>query len=449
MRLTTSRMSVNDCIQTSEGVLRVDFSRLCERERWCGALFGALLLVAMIVALPASVCAADAGLDLQDAIERALGQNKELAAFQHRIGQQEGRREQANVLPNPEARVDVEDVGGTGAFKNTRNAQTTVSIGWVLEPGLRKQRVGVEDARSKIIRFDVEILEIEIAAETAQRFLDSLTSQARESAADEAVSLAQETVEAVSRRVKAGRVPRAEQTRAEAELAIAQLSRDDVTHELAIAYRRLAAQWGDTVPRFSAVVGDLALLPQVETFDSLVARIEQSPLLARLSNTQRLAEAKLGLARVDRWPKLRPSFGVRDIRTTKDTALIAGLSFELPVFDRNQGKIRESLASIERSRADKVAQRIRVHTTLFELYEEMQHFIHRAKVLRDEVIPRLEQALVEIRQGYERGRYDYLELKSVQADLLEAKRSLVEASAGAHRLVIALERLTGTRVAKG
>ena len=99
-----------------------------------------------------------------------------------------------------------------------------------------------------------------------------------------------------------------------------------------------------------------------------------------------------------------------------------------------------------RTHADVDAERVRVYVELFEIYQEMQHSVHRAEVLRDEVIPRFEETFDEMRQGYERGRYPYFELRRVQADLLGARRSLVEASTDAHRLVITLERVTGERL---
>jgi cobalt-zinc-cadmium efflux system outer membrane protein len=410
------------------------------------AFFGAFILCVCLSPLSARVAVASNALALQEAVESALGRNKELAAFKYRIDEQQGRREQAAVLPNLRASVELEDFGGSGDFSQVSESQTTVSIGWLLEPGVRKRRVGLEHARSGIVELDGEILLLEIAAETAQRFLSCLANQARLSAANDAVALAEKTSSAVSRRVQAARAPGAEQRRAEAELALAQLSLDDITHELKVAYRKLAAQWGEITPGFSTVDGDLSLLPEVKPFEVLVGRISETPQLLRLANEQKFAEAKLALAKADRWPKLRSNLGVRDKRSSKDVALVAGLSFDLPVFDRKQGTIRQALAMIERSRTDAAAQRVRIHTTLFELYEEMQHFIHRAEALRDAVIPRLEQALSETRRGYERGRYGYDELSGVQSDLLEARGSLIEASAGVHRLVIALERLTGKQV---
>ena len=69
--------------------------------------------------------------------------------------------------------------------------------------------------------------------------------------------------------------------------------------------------------------------------------------------------------------------------------------------------------------------------------------VDRAEVLDEQVIPRLEETMDATSKGYEQGRYRYYELRTVEADLLAARRSLVEASAAAHRLEITLERLTG------
>ncbi len=387
-------------------------------------------------------------LDLQEALARALSHNKELAAFGHRLVEQDGRVEQASLLPKPELRLTVEDVAGSGDFEGFDSAQTTLSLGWVLERSIRQSRVAAAEAGSALLLSDAEILRLDLAAETAQRFLSSLANQVRLESANEAVSLVEDTVSAVKRRVQAGKSPRAELTRAEAELAMAKLSRDDVGHELAIAYRRLAAQWGEVEPGFSRVSGDLLTVPTTEPFSNFQGRVEQNPRLARFVSEERVARANLRLAEARRWPTLRPSIGARRYEATDDFGLVAELSFPLPVLNRNQGRLSESRAALSRTRAEAKAARVRVHTALFEVYEELQRHLHRASTLRDEVIPRLSKALDETRQGYEKGRYSYFAWRSVQVDLLEARSKLVEASTGAHRLVIALERLTGERVAK-
>jgi cobalt-zinc-cadmium efflux system outer membrane protein len=352
------------------------------------------------------------------------------------------------MLPNPQAELLFENLGGQGDFHGFKSAETTLSIGWAIQPGLRSRRVGVARARSEQARLDAEILQLDVAAETAQRFLTCLESQAHLKTADEAVVLAEKTETAVEDRVHAGRAPNAELMRARAELAIARLALDDATHQQSIAYHRLAAQWGETTPRFSRVDAELLGLPTVASFDDLVARIEQNPEIARLASEQRIAEAQLRLEKARRWPTLTPSIGVRKFETTDDLALVAGVAIPFPLFDRNQGRVAEARASLARTHADADAERVHLHTTLFEIYEKMQHSIHRAEALRDEVIPRFGTTVDEMRSGYQKGRYRYFELRAVETDLLEAKHSLVEASTAAHRLVITLERLTGERMAR-
>jgi cobalt-zinc-cadmium efflux system outer membrane protein len=383
---------------------------------------------------------------LQEALDRALMHNKDLAAYEYRVAEQQGRLEQAGLLPNPQLDVLIEDVAGSGPYEGFDSAQTTISLGWVLEGWLRSGRVRAAKAGAELVSAKARILRIEVAADTAEHFLASLASQTRLERADAAIELAERTVAAVTRRVRAGKAPTVELARAEAELAMDRLARDDVTHELSAAHHRLAAQWGETEPQFSHVAGDLLTLPVIKARAELTAGLERNPQLERYATEERLAQANLRLAEARRWPAPKPLLGVRRYEATDDMALVAGVSVALPLLNRNQGEVAASRSSISRARAQTDAARVRLQTTLFELYEELQHYFHRAETLRIEVIPRLVEALEGTRQAYERGRYGYFELRSVQADLLQAESDLVEASAGAHRLVIALERLAGERV---
>jgi cobalt-zinc-cadmium efflux system outer membrane protein len=412
------------------------------------ALRAALTLAVVLAASSHTASAQEDGLTLRQALENALAQNKQLAAFQHRFAEQQGRVQQAGLRPNPQVDLLFENLGGQGDFQGFDNAETTLTIGWAIEPGLRERRIGVAEAQSARTTLDAQILRLDVAAETAQRFLSCLESQTHLKATEEAVALSERTVAAVERRVQAGRAPRAELMGARAELAIERLARDDVTHERSVAYHRLAAQWGETAPSFARVGGDLLTLPVVAPFEEFATRINGNPELARLASEQRIAEAELRLAKARRFPTLTPSVGARRLEVTNDWALVAGLRVPFPLFDRNQGRVAESHAALARKRADSEAERVRVHTKLYEIYQEMQHSVHRAEVLGEEVIPRRDEAMDATRTGYTQGRYRYYELRTVEADLLAARRSLVEASTAAHRLVITLERLTGERVAR-
>lgn len=385
----------------------------------------------------------DGGLDLRQAVERALAENKRVAAFRHRLTEQSARVRQAGQLPNPELLVEIENVGGSEFFRGADGAETTLSIAWAIEPGLRGRRVGVAEAHSRQVELEAKLLRIDVAAETAQRFLSCLESQLHLRARDEAVALAEQTVAVVERRVRAGGAPKAELMRAEAALASERLEREDGTHELSVAYHWLAAQWGETSPDFARVEGDLLELPGTTDFAAFEARLERNPGLERLASEQRIAEARLRLDRARRWPTVTPILGARRFERTKEWALVAGLAVPIPIFDRKQGQVAESRARIARTAAEIEAERVHTRAALYEIHQELEHSVHRAEVLREEVLPRFEASMEEIRRGYERGRYAYFELRQIQADWLAARRSVVESGTAAHRLHITLEQLTG------
>jgi len=411
------------------------------------------MAVCLFLVLFSTIARAESGLvgdgqmiGLNEAVARTLVRNPELNAFGHQLQVQEGRVLQTGLAPNPELSLMVENALGTGEYTGLDGAETTLSIAWVLERGVRQHRLETARAGVSLLEVEADIMRLDAAAETARLFLSCLSYQAQMVNASEAVQLAQDTVKAVKKRVQAGKSPQAELARAQAELARMKLDQEDLEHELLSASRRLAAQWGETEPGFKHVNGDLLSLPATDSFATLKTRIERNPDIARFLSKQRVDEAELRLAAAQRKQDWRVSVGVRRLELSDDEALVANITIPLTLSNKNQGGIAEAQANLAQTDADAVAARIRVETSLFVIYQELQHSLHRAKVFHDDVIPHLEQALADTRNAYELGRYSYFEWHTVQKDLLEARRALVEASVDAHKNSIEIERLTGVRI---
>lgn len=386
-------------------------------------------------------------LELAEALERTLARSPELAAAGYTIAAAEGRLEQVGLAPNPELEAVVEDALGTDEFTGVDSTETTVTLGWILERGKRARRAAAARSDLSLRTVDVEIVRIDAAAETARRFVDCLAYQARLGRAGEAVALAEQTVAAVGERVAAGSALEAELSRARADLARAELRHEDYEHELESAYHRLSAQWGETEPGFASVAGDVQALPRSEPFEALLARVDDNPELERFLTRQRVDESQFELARARSRPSWRISAGLRRFERTDDIALVGGVTIPLPLNDRNEGRIAEARADLARTRAEADAARVRIETELFVLYQELRHNLQLAGRLRADVIPALENALSDTRRAYDLGRYGYLEWRAVQGELLDTRDELLEAAIDAHRIVIEIERLTGTQFA--
>jgi cobalt-zinc-cadmium efflux system outer membrane protein len=404
---------------------------------------GCLLLALSNATVAQSNSTTDDTISFDIAIRKTLERNPALIAFGYQIEAQRGRVLQSELRPNPELGVVLENVAGTGPFSGVDGAEATICRGWVLERGKRKRLIEASRAGVSLLQPEAEITRLDAAAETARMYLQSLANQAQLSQTDEAVRLSEKTVLAVRKRVQAGRTTAADLARAEVELSRMRLEREDLEHELKTSLRRLAAQWGDTQPAFTRVSGNMAELPTPDSFSSLLARIDENPSLARYLSEQRLREAELRLAQQGAKPNWRITAGIRQLQQTDDQAFMAGITIPLATRNRNQGRIAAARAALAMTDASRTATRVAIETQLFALYQELQHSLHRAATLRDEILPRVEKALDETERAYEMGRYSYFELRVAQADALHARTAVIVAIIDAHRNTIEIERLTG------
>lgn len=385
-------------------------------------------------------------LSLAEAIQRTFNNNPELQTFQYRIEAQQGRMVQADLSAKPKLDLLVEDALGTGEYNGFDSAQTTLSISWVLDGGIREKRTAIAFQGKGLIASEQAIKRLDSATQTAHYFIKALSYQERVVIAKRAITLAETTVKETKIRVNVGKTLSAELYRAEAELAKRRLVLIDLKHEIKSLHRQLAAQWGSTNPRFSSVSGSLTQLPSVIDFNTLQAQLKHNPNLSKYLSQQRVTEATLQLAKEQRNLKWQFTTGVRHYAQTDDVGVIAGFSIPFGGSNRNQGRIAEVQANLSRNQSEAEALRIRIETSLFVFYEQLKHGIHLSELLKEEVIPRLEKALKATHKAYEVGRYSYLEWLSVQNELLDAQSALLNASLSAHQNKIEIERLTGAHL---
>jgi len=387
-------------------------------------------------------------ISLHQAINDTLLHNPALKSFSYEISAQKGREYQAGLSRSPEVNLTLEDALGTGVFNGVNSAQTTISIGWVLEGKVRQGFKDVAVAGSLALSNEVKIKQLDMAAETTRLFLICLANQARRINADNTVKLANDTVVAVKKRVSAGNTPAAELLRAEADLTRKQLDRENIIQTLTSALHLLAAQWSETHPEFMGVEGDIFKLPTPLTFEAFKNRLQQSPNFLRLLSDKRLKQAQLTLAQSKSEPEWRVNMGVRHFESINEQALVAGISIPFGERSRNEGGIRTAREKVLQTQALQDALKVEMETTLFVLYQALQHNMRRVYAYRNKIIPNLEKALAQTRSAYNLGRYSYFEWRSVQAELLNARTSLIEDSMAAHLKVIEIERLTGATLVK-
>jgi cobalt-zinc-cadmium efflux system outer membrane protein len=382
-------------------------------------------------------------LTLAQAIDVSLVRNPELQSSRYELTAAQARVLQAGLRLNPEVGVEFENFAGSGETRGTDALETTLSLSQVIElGGKRGLRRSVAEADADLVTLELRARQLDVLADVTRKYIDVVAAQQRAQFAEQNTKLAQQTLDAISGRVKAARSPVAEASRAQIAVTRAAIEKRQADLALQTARRSLSMLWGSVEPQFSFASADLFAFDAVESFEALVARLEKNPDITRFATDARLRDAELRLAQAQTRPNIALSLGVRRLQESGDSALVAGFSMPLAFYDRNQGAIREARARRAQSDAELLAARTRAQGTLFALYQEMRAARERADALRNEAVPQATTALEQTQIAYERGRFSFLELITSQQDLLALREAAIDAAADYHRLLAEIERIT-------
>ncbi len=406
------------------------------------ALAGLLILGAPAHAqgpAPASAAAlaepAPAPLTLAEAIALALARNPDIAMAQREFDASGGSALQAALRPNPELSIQQED------FKRGRQT-STVQLTQTLElGGKRAARVAVAQRVRDQAAADIELARADVRSRAVVAFYEVLVAQERLHLAQSSLGLASGDAEATAKRVRAGKLAPLEETRAKVAQAAAQAALAQAEGHVRAARQKLFALWGDTHPRATPVIGSLDL-PGDGLADAVVgARMTASPVLRRARLELERAQAAVELERARRVADVTVSVGAKRSQESGITAAVVGLSVPLPLFDRNQGNLEEALSREEKAREALAATELRLNADMAQAREQLRSARAEAQTLQRDAIPGAHEAYRAASQGFQLGKFSYLEALDAQRTLVSTQTQYLRALLDTFRAAAELERL--------
>lgn len=393
----------------------------------------ARLLVVTVALLSVPIASA---LTIDEAVATSLRNNKDLRAAYFEIEKARGRLLQAGLWPNPELEI----AGNTdGPFNNEKEHVYSAEFlqGFPLAGRLRLAK---NVARVDVLRALAEIRNRErlLIGEVQRAFVEVLAAGERIAFREKQVGSGQELVDLASKRLAAGQASSVEANTAQIEIArlrqeIALIEVDRRTAQLLLRQRLglvpearlfLEGALGDVTRTLAAApvpAGAVTLRPDVH---DLVLAADR-------------ARAETALARAEAWENLRVGVGYE-----QDTAMdvpeglvrsgFIGLrvAIPLPLWNRNQGRVAESLATAEQAGAQVEALKLTIRSEIATARE-------RARLLNDvlgtydlQVLPLLQQSIDTLRSGYAAGQTNLADVIqnrvqqfSLQASQVEARRN--------------------------
>ena len=394
----------------------------------------------------ATMAVIDSTLSLGDVLARSLLLNPSLRSFAWEIRAREARILQAKLPPNPEIGGEVENFNGTGELGGFDSAEVTFGLSQLVEiGGDRQMRQRVASHEKDLAEWDYEMVKLDVLTETTQAFVAVLAAQERLRLSDTLRGQADRFYETVLARIDAGKVSALEEKKARVVLTTARLDYAAAIRELMRTRSRLAATWGSTeVPSFRGVQGDLYVIKDVTGLEAISGLIDRNPDVARWRDEMALRRAEVSLEEAARIPDPIVGIGTRRLRDLGANALTASISIPLPLFNRNQGVVKEAQYRIEKTQEAQRAATVLAHHMLTDAYQQLSMAYEETQALRDEILPAARESFEAMQEGYREGKFDLLMVLDAQRTFFEATNRYIDALETYHLTRSEVERLIGT-----
>ncbi len=384
-------------------------------------------------------------LTLEDAFRISESTSPELQAARGVGRWTESRMDAARIYPNPELGIRFEDLNSKLREKDASPGNITVELTQAIElGGKRSARIGLAAADSKTKNLESALTTSRVRFEVAEAFFAVRLAQEKIELTNERLLLAKRLSEVAADRVKAGKIAPTEETRLRSSAALAAMETEDASIRLREARLKLAVAMGVEEGTVGAAEFDLENLGQEASKEGLGTALEASDALQLLNNKVGRALAELDLERSRSYPDLVLVLEATYQPFDERTVFAAGFNLPLPIFDRNQGG--RGLAEVQTASATALLSKER--QTLLREFEEAHAALvsarRKAQVLKNDILPGLEQGLSALETAYRQSRIGYLDVVESQESLFAVREKYNEALTSFHTAAFRIEYMLST-----
>lgn len=282
-----------------------------------------------------------------------------------------------------------------------------------------------------------EVRRLDLLKTVQLAYAEALAAEAELLIAEARLLAAQGAQADIDRRVRSAKDPLFAGSRAEAATAQAEIERDQA--------RAAAEDARATLARFWA--GGPAFGLNLETFFSVAAPAASEPVavadLALLEAERDIAAATVRVEQSKGVTDPTLSAGLRYLGQGDEVAVVVGGRLPLRRYDTNKAGVERALAERNAAEADIAAERVMREREIARLTARMASLANEAERIRAEVIPSAIRTVEQVRDGFNRGAFQYLNVTEAERALADARSRRVAALRQFHLDQASLDRLTG------
>jgi len=390
-------------------------------------------------------------ISLDQAIDLALAHNHALKASRTLILQNQAQEITANLRPNPTLGADTQFIPFfSPQYFSGDNVDVTqqfdIGISYLFERGKKRQhRLQAARDATAVTRAQVADSERTLAFSVGQQFVSVLLAESTLQFALEDLKGFQQTVDISEAQFKAGFIGEGDYLKIKLQLLQFQTDVSSARLAKVQALTGLRQFFGfDAVPADYDVIGDLAYQP-------IHAKVEDLQARALLERPDFRA-AELGITAAQSQYTLAKANSKVDVNGTYDISHVAGettgsifASFDLPIFNRNQGEIARTNYALTQAKEQELAASDTVLSDVANAYEAVRSNEEVVNLYTSGYLKQAEDSRDISEYAYKRGAASLLDFLDAQRSYRATQLAYRQAMASYMTALEQLKEALGTR----
>jgi cobalt-zinc-cadmium efflux system outer membrane protein len=382
----------------------------------------AILFLFLLLAVQVSVGQATTLISLDQAIELALAHNHALIATRTLIFQNQAQEITANLRPNPVLGADAQFIPIFSPSDFSKDdldlaQQFDLGLSYLFERGHKRQsRLQAARDQTAVTRAQVTDAERTLTFNVGQQFVSVLLAESTLQLALEDLKSFQTTVDISESQFKAGAISEGDYLKI--RLQFLQFQTDVSSARLAKAQALIGLRemlGYNAVPADYDVIGDLAYEPLKANLEDLQAKaLKQRPDFQAAVLGVTAAQSQIRLAKANGKVDVNGTFDYTHTSGQNTASIFA--SFELPIFNRNQGEIARTGYALTQAQESQLAANDTVLSDVGNAYEAIRS--------NDEIVQLYTSGyLKEAQDSRDISEYAYKRGAASLLDFLDAERT--------------------------
>ena len=334
---------------------------------------------------------------LEELQKTAREMNPTMRQAEAQIRAAKAREQQAGLYPNPTVGYAGDEIRG-GSFGGGKQGffvqQTVVTAGKL------KLSRGVFGQETKLAEIEAQEQRARVESAVKLAYLRVLAAQELLDARRDMAKIAEDSAETQRRLMNTGQADETEVLDAEVESQRTRRAARMQENTLREEWRGLTAVIGRPDVPLATVTGDLEKdWPELNEEEAVAAIAKDSPALRIADGEALRAQAVLASARREPIPDLTVRAGLEynnellgGIPHAAGWETTAGLSVQIPIFNRNQGSVAAARADIDRAEQEKKRVALTLRERAASVVDQYANARLMAVEYRDEMLPRAKKA---------------------------------------------------------